>query len=176
MYQDLIVNLYLDHLNKEINLKNNDIKIKRVLSPHSDKVISFIESTFTKGWASEAKAALYHNNPTCFIAVKDNDIIGFACYDATAKGYFGPIGVDSGYNGLKLVSIYYCSIKAMKNDDMICNYRKRIWQGLYRFIKNLELIINQKNSIGVWSNVIIFNVYTSVTNKYRIIIKLSKIK
>lgn len=146
MYQDLIVNLYLDHLNKEIHVKNNDIKIKRVLSPHSDKVVSFIESTFTKGWASEAKSALYHNNPTCFIAVKDNNIIGFACYDATAKGYFGPIGVDSGYNGLNIgQALLFSALKAMKNDGygyaIIGSVSDKV---LPFYQKNLELIINKR--------------------------------
>ncbi len=28
------------------------------------------------------------------MAVRDSQLVGFACYDATAKGFFGPIGVD----------------------------------------------------------------------------------
>ena len=31
------------------------------------------------------------------MAVEDQDIVGFACYDATALGYFGPIGVGTAY-------------------------------------------------------------------------------
>lgn len=30
----------------------------------------------------------------CFVATDDGKVIGFACYDASAKGFFGPIGVD----------------------------------------------------------------------------------
>ena len=32
--------------------------------------------------------------PKCFIATENGKLIGFACYDATAKGFFGPIGID----------------------------------------------------------------------------------
>ena len=34
------------------------------------------------------------NTPiSCFIAVQESAPIGFGCYDATALGFFGPIGV-----------------------------------------------------------------------------------
>lgn len=93
--KDMIVDLYQPIINEV----DNKYTIKRVLSPNSDAVLDFISTHFSKGWVSEAKAGLYNNNPTCFIAVDSNNIIGFACYDATAKGYFGPTGVDEAYRG-----------------------------------------------------------------------------
>ena len=93
--KDMIVDLYQPIINEV----DNKYEIKRVLSPNSDRVLDFIETHFSKGWVSEAKAGLYKNNPTCFIAVDDGNIIGFACYDATAKGYCGPTGVDKSYRG-----------------------------------------------------------------------------
>ena len=93
--KDMLVDLYQPII-KELEMH---YEIKRVLSPNSDKVLEFIEAQFSKGWVSEAKAGLYKNNPTCFIAVDEGKIIGFACYDATAKAYFGPTGVDDSYRG-----------------------------------------------------------------------------
>lgn len=93
--KDMIVDLY----QPVITEVENKYDIKRVLSPNSDKVLDFIGTHFSKGWVSEAKAGLYKNNSTCFIAVDDGKIIGFACYDATAKGYFGPTGVNKDYRG-----------------------------------------------------------------------------
>ena len=31
---------------------------------------------------------------TCWVAVADGQLLGFACHDTTAKGFFGPTGVD----------------------------------------------------------------------------------
>lgn len=93
--KDMIVDLYQPIITEVESV----YQIKRVLSPNSDKVLEFIETHFSKGWVSEAKAGLYKNNPTCFVAVDKGIIIGFACYDATAKGYFGPTGVDESYRG-----------------------------------------------------------------------------
>ncbi|HHT39347.1 MAG: GNAT family N-acetyltransferase [Acholeplasmatales bacterium] len=114
---DLIVNLYQKDFLKESNvkLKNEAIKIKRVLSPNADAVVSFVGKHFSQGWASEVKAALYKDNPSCFIATLEGEIIGFACYDATSKGYFGPTGIDPEYRGLNVGQILLLTtLEAMK--------------------------------------------------------------
>jgi hypothetical protein len=36
---------------------------------------------------------------TTFIATKDGNIIGFACYEATCRNFFGPLGVLEPYRG-----------------------------------------------------------------------------
>lgn len=66
-------------------------RIKRVFVGEKPRVLAFIRENFSEGWVNEAECALLQHK--CFIAVKDGSILGFACYDATAKGYFGPIGV-----------------------------------------------------------------------------------
>ena len=35
----------------------------------------------------------------CYIATEDGEILGFACFDSSAKGFFGPIGVDPARRG-----------------------------------------------------------------------------
>lgn len=95
MQYDLLVDLHqVDYSKKECGAT-----IKRALSPDSDLIVDFISNTFAPSWASEAKAALYKANPTCFVAVIDKKIVGFACYDATAKAFFGPTGVAPEHQG-----------------------------------------------------------------------------
>jgi predicted N-acetyltransferase YhbS len=36
---------------------------------------------------------------TCFIALRDGNVVGFACYDVTARNFFGPEGVDASMRG-----------------------------------------------------------------------------
>lgn len=40
--------------------------------------------------------------PKCFIANENGEMIGFACYDSSAKGFFGPIGVLEERRGEKI--------------------------------------------------------------------------
>lgn len=110
---DLIVDLYALNFKKQ----NDRVTIKRVLSPDSDIVLAFIEKHFNKRWVSEAKSGLYKPQSTCFIAVKDKDIVGFACYDATSKGYFGPMGVDQAFRGQSIgQSLVVACLEAMYFD------------------------------------------------------------
>ena len=110
---DLLVDLYTLDYSK----KNNDFKITRALSPNSDKIIKFVGDNFNLSWASEIKSALYKTHPTCYIAVDNKQIVGFACYDATAKGFFGPTGVLESHRkkGIGTALLMHC-LEAMLYD------------------------------------------------------------
>lgn len=86
---DMIVNLY--HL-PEIKLDNN-IKIKQAFVGDKDTILAFVEKYFQKNWVYEVEHSLMETPSKCFIATENGKVIGFACYDSSAKGYFGPIGV-----------------------------------------------------------------------------------
>ncbi|MQB41108.1 GNAT family N-acetyltransferase [Rhizobium sp. ICMP 5592] len=80
-------------------MDSEGIVIRRVLAPELSALTSWIQPRFGAGWAAEATAATMRQPPTCFIAVKDDTLVGFACHDATAKGFFGPTGVDPSMRG-----------------------------------------------------------------------------
>lgn len=92
---DMLVNLYRLPSNAENiqKLKEKGIRIERALAPNRHKVVAFARENFGEGWASEVSAAFSNNPVTCYIAIRDHEVLGFACYDATAKDYFGPTGV-----------------------------------------------------------------------------------
>ena len=92
---DMIVNLYKL---PELRVPEG-CKIKRVFAADKERVLSYIRENFSAGWAWEAERAMLQEMGKCFIATKDGKILGFACYDGTAKGYFGPIGVSSTARG-----------------------------------------------------------------------------
>jgi len=93
---DMLVNLYQlsEWQQKEENLKKQGIKIKRAIPPEKARVLAWIEDHFEKAWSSEADVAFSKSPLTIFIAYQQDQILGFACYDTTAKGFFGPTGVS----------------------------------------------------------------------------------
>ena len=94
---DLLVKLYdlPDSRTLCQPLARAGIEIKRAIPTEKHHLLSWVEAGFSKGWASECDAAFARSPCSCFVAVKDASIAGFACYDATCKGFFGPIGVDA---------------------------------------------------------------------------------
>jgi GNAT superfamily N-acetyltransferase len=102
MPHDMLVKLYeldntWDFLQKQ---KEKGILIRKPIGTEKSVVINRVKEKFGKGWASEAGVAIGNKPISCFIATKDNVLIGFACYDATALGFFGPTGVDEEFRGL----------------------------------------------------------------------------
>lgn len=105
---DMLVKLYdLPTIDAEIAaLAQQGIRIAQPMPVDRARVLEFVDvhfSTTCAGWVDECDAALLRHPVTCFIAAESRDlpsgetaerIVGFACYDGSAKGYFGPFGVD----------------------------------------------------------------------------------
>ncbi|MFU0800406.1 MAG: GNAT family N-acetyltransferase [Xylanivirga thermophila] len=98
---DMLVKLYdlPDNSENIKKLEEQGIYIKRALAPDKFKVVEYVRETFGDGWASECDVAFSNSPISCFIAVQDKKVIGFACYDATCKDFFGPTGIDENVRG-----------------------------------------------------------------------------
>ena len=96
---DMLVKLYEVQDCPELTekLKAEGIFIKKAMTPDLTKITSWVKETFGQGWADECTAAILTDG--CWIAVKDKKVIGFACYDATMKDFFGPTGVQENMRG-----------------------------------------------------------------------------
>ena len=101
---DLLVKLYdLEPLQPCLDkLKEKNIVIRRPIGPENYAVIGWIRQNFGAGWAGESENAFFRSPKSIFIAVREkihenghvtSEMLGFGCYDATAKGFFGPTGV-----------------------------------------------------------------------------------
>jgi GNAT superfamily N-acetyltransferase len=75
------------------------VTLRKPIGPEKHWVIAWVREKFEEAWASEADVALSNRPVSCFIAIRQSAMIGFACYDATALGFFGPSGVDEVFRG-----------------------------------------------------------------------------
>ena len=96
---DLLVKLYeLPPLSPCLDeLRRKNIVIRRPIGPENYAVIAWIREHFGAGWAGEAENSFFRSPKGIFIAARETDegseMLGFGCYDATVKGFFGPTGV-----------------------------------------------------------------------------------
>ncbi len=98
---DMLVKLYtLPPLEPELAAQQaQGITIRRAMSPEKHHALKWVRETFDEVWASETDVAFGHVPVSCWLATQDKHIIGFTCYDTSAKGFFGPIGVDKSAGG-----------------------------------------------------------------------------
>ena len=91
---DLLVRLYdLPDVAATARVAAAGIDIRRALPPEREVILDWIRVNFSSAWASEAALGLSQLPVTVWVAVKDDALLGFACHDTTAKGFFGPTGV-----------------------------------------------------------------------------------
>ena len=72
---------------------------RKPIGTEYDLVVDWVKAQFGPGWASEARAALAQRPAGIYIALDGATLIGFGCYDATALGFVGPIGVTESCRG-----------------------------------------------------------------------------
>ena len=113
---DLLVNLYSRRMAEfATRVADCEATIRPALPPELHFVQDWVRRNFSEYWVSELTIAMAHQPPGCLIAIIDGEIVGFACYDATARGFFGPTGVAEGARGNRIgLALFYHTLMAMK--------------------------------------------------------------
>lgn len=75
------------------------LTVRRALAPEKRFLAEWVAREFSAGWASELEVAFSRQPLACFVAHQSSQVLGFACYDSTAKGFFGPTGVAASARG-----------------------------------------------------------------------------
>jgi predicted N-acetyltransferase YhbS len=98
---DLLVNLLkLPPLGPVLlELDKAQIVIRRAQPFEITPVRSFVEKCFSSTWADEISVAYATKPVSLFIAVAETEVIGFAAYECTRRGFFGPTGVVNNMQG-----------------------------------------------------------------------------
>ena len=118
---DMLVNLYAEReADRRVELAANGVVFNRALALDKQAITGFVKRHFSdtsSGWADECSVALGRQPSGCFVAVYDGEPVGFACYDATAKGMVGPIGVAESQRGKGIATVLLnLCFEAMKAD------------------------------------------------------------
>ncbi|MHA7130128.1 GNAT family N-acetyltransferase [Algoriphagus namhaensis] len=100
--KDMLVRLHglpdFAELEKSLAKKENLI-FRRPIAPEKHLVKAWVEENFGHYWSSEVEVAFSRQPVSCWLAQRGNDILGFACYEATARNFFGPTGTHESERG-----------------------------------------------------------------------------
>lgn len=153
---DLLVKLYELPPSARLleTLKEGGVEIRRAIGPEKHAAVEWVEKNFSRAWASECDVAMSAQPVTCFLAIKDRQIIGFACYDSTMKGFFGPIGVDPASHKKGLgKALLIRTLEAML--DAGYGYAAIGWAGPVDFFrKTVGATVIEGSEPGVYKNLV----------------------
>src|ERR1041384_6437882 len=88
---DLLVNLL--KLPAVDSTADEDFLVRRAQPFELTPVRRFVETNFSRAWADEISVGFAHQPVSVFVATIDRELAGFAAYECTRRGFFGPTGV-----------------------------------------------------------------------------------
>jgi GNAT superfamily N-acetyltransferase len=68
------------------------IIFRRAIAPEKIFVADWVMEQFGEYWKAEVEVAFSRQPVACWLAQRGNQILGFACYESTARNFFGPTG------------------------------------------------------------------------------------
>ena len=92
---DMLVNLRRlpDLYEEEKRMEGLGIRLINCFPADMLRAVDFVVKTFGKYAAGEARNCFGKMKSSLLLAVRGDEILGFACYDATAPDFFGPTAV-----------------------------------------------------------------------------------
>ena len=98
---DMLVKLYElpDESALLEELSSQGLAVRRAMAPDKFRVVPWVQEHSSLSAAGEADVCFARSPISCFIATRGADIIGYACYDATCKNFFGPTRVLDNWQG-----------------------------------------------------------------------------
>ncbi len=93
--KDMLVRLTelpdVSEIEKKLQRSENMV-FRRAIAPEKHLVTEWVMENFGSYWKSEVEVAFSRQPVSCWIAQRGNTILGFACYECTARNFFGPTG------------------------------------------------------------------------------------
>ena len=155
----------MDEHDMIVNLKNieyrepedGNLRIKRAFAGDKETILRFVRENFSESWTAEAECAILQMPSQCFIATEQGRVLGFACYDVSAKGFFGPIGVLESERGRQIGKyLLLKTLDAMRSVGY--GYAIIGWvseaEGFYRRTVHAEAIPDSAPKDSVYSNLV----------------------
>ena len=69
--------------------------IRRPIGPEKEAILEWIKTNFQDRWSYECETAFFNVPKTMYIAIQQGEkpqLLGFACWDATCRGFFWTTG------------------------------------------------------------------------------------
>lgn len=103
--KDMLVRLMelpdISEIEKKL-LEKEKIVFRRAIAPEKHLVSEWVMEHFGEYWRSEVEVAFSRQPVSVWLAQKGNRILGFACYESTARNFFGPTGTLESERGKRI--------------------------------------------------------------------------
>ncbi len=110
---DLLVNLL--KLPAHEDSSTPEFNIRRAQPFELTPIRNFVAENFSRNWADEISVGFARQPISVFVATIDRELAGFAAYECTRRGFFGPTGVVQAARGKGIgQALLFASLEALR--------------------------------------------------------------
>lgn len=140
-------------LEKKLEAKEH-ILFRRPIAPEKSIVINWVKTHFSSNWADEISVAFEVSPANCFIAQRNQEILGFSCFECTGKNFFGPTAVleserRKGIGKILLVK----SLEGLKNLGYTYGIIGGVGPATY-YEKTVKAVLIENSDISIYQNML----------------------
>lgn len=101
---DMLVRLYALPSESTVRdaMEKQGITIRRAMAPDKLRIVEWVKAHSSLSAAGEADVCFSHTPISLFVATRGKEIVGYACYNATAPDFFGPTRVLDSEQGKQI--------------------------------------------------------------------------
>lgn len=97
--------------------KDAGVEIRRAMTPDLRRIVKWVSEYSSYYAAGECESCFGKSPVSCFIATRGSEIVGYACYNATAKDFFGPTRVLDSEQGKGIgAALLLRSLEALREE------------------------------------------------------------
>ena len=153
---DMVVKLYAlpDDAALRHDLAQQKTIVRRAMAYEKQAVVAWEERQFglaAKGWVSECDTAFSRSPIGCQIAIREGELLGFACHDVATKNFFGPIGVaeDHRLQGVGTL-LLLATLRAMRDQGYAYAIIGHVGAGAF-FEKTVDAVAIPGSTPGIYT-------------------------
>lgn len=140
-------------LEKQLETEEGII-FRRPIAPEKSIVVDWVKTHFSSNWADEISVAFEVSPAHCFIAQREQEILGFSCFECTGKNFFGPTAVleserAKGIGKLLLVK----SLQGLKNLGYTYGIIGGVGPAAY-YEKTVNAVLIENSDISIYQNML----------------------
>jgi len=116
---DMLVKLYElpDETPLLKQLEGQDVYIRRAMAPDKFRIVPWVQEHSSLSAAGECDVCFSNSPISLFIATQGATIIGYACYNATCRDFFGPTRVLDKHQGKGIgKALLLRALRALKDE------------------------------------------------------------
>lgn len=116
---DMLVKLYElpDETPLLKQLEGQDVYIRRAMAPDKFRIVPWVQEHSSLSAAGECDVCFSNSPISLFIATQGAAIIGYACYNATCRDFFGPTRVLDEHQGKGIgKALLLRALRALKDE------------------------------------------------------------